>query len=203
MEIARDAIQGEAADRALAVKAGPKKRRAKTERERIEAAIEDHGARGVRQTRRASKLRVYKYKEPAKKKAPKRKLSLDPRAEGLNDRSHRPWETWEEAILFSEPTKVLDDLTKKQMLCEHKALKVEKPTAVIGSWETREYRICPTCQAFLRWWGNYTATIQAEWQSLRLDGYSMPEWGELFTKDKSLWVFIMEEAHVALSDKED
>jgi hypothetical protein len=28
----------------------------------------------------------------------------------------------------------------------------------------------------------------------------MPEWGELFTTDKSLWVFIMEEAHVALSD---
>lgn len=185
----------------MAVKAGPKKRRAKTEAERIAAAVEDHGARGIRQTRKASKLRVYKYKEPAKKKAPARKLSLDPRAEGLNDRSHRPWETWEEAILFSEPTKVLDDLTKKQMLCDHKPLMGEKPVASLG--EDSQWRTCPTCQAVLRWWGNYTATIQAEWQSLRLVGYSMPEWGELFTKDKSLWVFIMEEAHVALSDKED
>lgn len=183
-------------------KAGPKKRR--TEAERIATAVDEHGSRGVKQTRKASRVRSYKYKEPAKKKeAPKRKLSLDPRAEGFNDRSARPWEPWEEAILFSDPKVVLDDLTKKQMLCEHKALKAEKPSAVVGSWETREYRICPTCQAFLRWWGSYTATIQAEWQTLRLTGYEMPEWGELFTKDKSLWVFIMEEAHVAISDKEE
>lgn len=186
---------------ALAVKAGPKKRRAKTERDRISEAVEEHGARGVKQTRRATKVRSYTYKETAKKKAPKRKLSLDLRAQGLNDRSSRKWESWEEAILFSEPTKVLDDLTKKQMLCDHKPLMNEKAVASLG--EDAQWRTCPTCQAVLRWWGNYTATIQAEWQSLRLVGYSPSEWGELFTKDKSLWVFLMEEAHVAHSDKED
>lgn len=184
----------------MAVKAGPKKRRAKTEAEQIAAAVDEHGARGVKQTRRATKVREYKYKEPAKKQAPKRKLSLDPRAAGFNDRSRRPWETWEEAILFSEPTKVMDALTKMQMQCEHKSLSVEQPTAVLG--EDKVYRRCPSCQVILRWWGNYTATIQGEWQSLRISGYSMPEWGDLFTKDKSLWVFIMEEAHTAISDKE-
>lgn len=185
----------------MAVRTGTKKRRAKTEADLRAQAVEEHGARGVKQTRRASKVRSFRYKQPDKKKAPKRKLSLDLRAEGLNDRSTRPWESWEEAILFSEPTKVLDDLTKKQMLCEHKALKAEKPVASLGDdWQ---WRTCPNCQVVLRWWGNYMATIQAEWQGLRITGYSMPEWGELFTKDKSLWVFTIEEAHLALSDKED
>lgn len=184
----------------MAVKAGPKKRNAKTEAERIAAAVDEHGARGVKQTRRATKVRKFQYKAPAKKQAPKRKLSLDARAAGLNDRTRREWETWEEAILFSEPSKVLNDLTKMQMRCEHKALSAEQPTAVLG--EDKVYRRCPSCQVILRWWGSYTATIQAEWQSLRIEGFSMSAWGELFTKDKSLWVFIMEEAHTAISDKE-
>lgn len=183
----------------MAVKAGPKKRRAKTEAEKIAAAVTEHGAISVRTGRKNGKVHSYSYKKPEKKKTPKRKLSLDQTAIGLNDRNKREWAPWEEAILFVEPAKVLDELAKKQMLCEHKALKEVRETAVLGeaSWRT-----CPACQVVLRWWGNYTATIQAEWMSYRVDGYSMPDWGELFTKDKSLWVFIIEEAHVALSDEE-
>jgi hypothetical protein len=52
-----------------------------------------------------------------------------------------------------------------------------------------------------RWWGSYTMTIQAEWMQYRIEGYGMTEWGELFTKDKTLWLFILEEAQVAKADE--
>lgn len=181
----------------MAVKAGPKKRRAKSEAELIREAVEEHGRRGVKQRgRRATKVHTFAYKKPAKKQQPKRKLSLDKSAVGYNDRNARPWQVWEEAILFVEPTKVLDAMTKQQMLCEHKALRNEKPLAVLG--DDAQWRTCPSCQAVLRWWGSYTNTIQAEWMSLRIDGYDMAAWGELFTKDKSLWLFIIEEAHAEI-----
>jgi len=175
------------------VKAGPKKRRAKSEAELIASAVEEHGARGMQVGKRNGKVRTYSYKKPVKKKTePKRKLSLDKSAEGLNDRNRRDWEPWEEAILFVEPTKVLDELVRKQIECEHKPLKTARPLAVLG--EEREWRTCPTCQSVLRWWGSYTTTLQGEWMSYRVDGYPMEEWGELFTKDKSLWIPMIEEA---------
>ena len=176
----------------MAVKAGPKKRRAKSEAEAIREAVEEHGARGTQTGRRASKVRKYAYKETAKKQAPKRKLSLDKRAEGLNDRNVREWEPWEETILFMEPTKVVDALTRMQIECEHKSIKEAKPVALLG--EDWQWRTCSRCQAVLRWYGSFTATIQAEWMSYRIEGYSMPEWGDLFNRDKSLWLFLIEEA---------
>ena len=183
-------------------KAGPKKKRAKKEQAdelALRAAIEENRVRGkLGATRRASKVRSYKYKD-AKPKQPARKLSLDPTAEGLSGRNHRDWQPWEEAIIFAEPGTALDTLSKHQAACDHKPLMTEKP---IASMMDREYRTCPTCQAVLRWWGSYTLTIMAEWQSYRITGYNPEEWGELFTKDKSLWLPIMEEAHAALSDEE-
>lgn len=180
------------------VKAGPKKRRAKTEAEAIREATEEHGVRGIRSGRRSSKVKTYSYKA-GKPKREKRKLSLDKSAIGLNDRNDRKWEPWEEAILFSDPAMVLDDLTRKQVECDHKALQGEKAVALLG--EDKQYRTCPKCQVVLRWWGSYTATIQAEWQSYRIEGYGMEDWGAMFTKDKSLWLFILEEAQVALTDE--
>lgn len=173
----------------MPTKAGPKKKRAKSEAEQIRDAVEEHGGRGV--VGRKSKVRSYSYKKTAKPK-PKRKLSLDKRAAGFNDRNVRQWEPWEEAILFVEPTKVMDAFARKQMECEHKPLQVAKPVAQLG--EDQEWRTCPHCQAVLRWWGSYTATLRAEWMSYRVFGYGMEEWGSLFTKDKSLWAFLIEEA---------
>lgn len=173
-------------------KAGPKKRRAKSEAEMIATAVEEHGARGMQVGRRSSKVRKYTYKKPVKKQAPKRKLSLDKTAAGLNDRNSREWEPWEEAILFMEPTKVMDALTRQQIECEHKPLKEAKPVAVLG--DDAQWRTCPTCQSVLRWWGSYTATLQGEWLSYRIAGFDMTEWGELYSKDKSLWLFLIEEA---------
>lgn len=180
------------------VKAGPKKRRAKSEAEAIREAVEEHGSRSVRSGRNRFPLRTYSYK-PVKKKESKRKLSLDKTAEGFNDRNNRTWQPWEEAILFVEATKVLDTLTKNQMQCDHKALRGEK--AIASLTEDQTYRRCPDCQVILRWWGNYTQTIQAEWMQYRVEGYGMPEWGELFTTDKALWLFILEEAQLALTDE--
>lgn len=181
-------------------KAGPKKRRAKAEEAAIRAAVEEHGRRGKPQpVRKAGRVRTYSFKSDDKKK-PARKLSLDPTAQGYNVRNARAWQPWEEAILFAEPGMALDALTKAQAVCEHKALSVEQPVAILG--DDRIYRRCPSCQAILRWWGSYTATLQAEWMSLRVTGYDMPEWGEMFTKDKSLWLFILEEAQAAITDEE-
>jgi len=183
------------------VKAGTKKRRAKSEQEMIREAVEEHGRRGVRAERRSSKVRSYSYKKPAKKKEPKRKLSLDKTAVGYNDRNRREWQPWEEAILFVDAKVVLDELTKKQIQCDHKALKTERPVAVLG--DDAQWRTCPNCQAVLRWWGSYTATIQAEWMSYRVNGYPMTEWGELYTRDKTLWLFVIEEAHASKEDDND
>lgn len=179
-------------------KAGPKARRAKSEAEAIRQAVDAHGARGVKAGRKSSKVRTYAFKV-AKKKPAKRKLSLDKTSAGLNDRNPREWESWEEAILMADASVVLDALTKQQVACPHKAIRDEKPIATLG--EDQQHRVCPTCQVVLRWWGNYTLTIQAEWMLYRIEGYSMPEWGELFTKDKTLWLFIIEEAQFALTDE--
>jgi hypothetical protein len=163
-------------------------------------AVEENRTRGITASRRNSKVRTYNYKKPVKKKTLKRKLALDKRSAGLNDRNVREWQPWEEAILFVDGSVVLDELTKKQVSCEHKALKNEPNTAVAGSWEVREYRICPSCQSFLRWYGSYTNTLRAEWMSLRVEGYEMDEWGSIFTKDKTMWLFLLEEAQ---ANKED
>ena len=177
--------------KAAVPKAGPKKRRAKSEAEAIRAAVEEHGKRGVRVSRRAGKVNTFKYKEA---EAPAKPEPVEQWVPYL--REPHELETYRRELPYD-----LQPFAAKlfKMECGHIDREVTAMKAPLDPSEREEWWRCPRC-----WYSakkqTYLRELQAEWASYCPDGYDMWEWMDMFTKDRSLWRFIYEEAEVELVD---
>lgn len=175
-------------------KAGPKKKRAKTEEEMIRSAVDEHGKRGVRVARKSSKVNIIKYKEAetAKRKRADKFQREQELAHGL--REPQGPNAFDQFVAELDTSQRVFAKTYWQMQCEHKH--EESVAESVSFVEGREpiFVRCFDCGANRRWMGTRTATKINEWMSYCPDGYDMFEWEELFVKDRSMWRFIHDEA---------
>lgn len=181
---------------ALAVKkAGPKKKRAKAEEELIRQAIEENRSRGgpKGKPRRAGKVRSYRYKEAAK-----------PEPQPAEER-WRPYER-NYPFEFGEYEQSLPEdlrpfavkLYKAE--CPHSRWEVVTVQAPLDPAQREQHVRCHRCWYTAKQQGRMRMLYE-EWMSLAPEGYDHFDWGDLFTKDKTLWRYIYEEAeHALVSD---
>jgi hypothetical protein len=177
----------------LAVKAGPKKARAKAEEEAKAKAIEEHRVRGKKTaTRKSSKVTRYSYKESdtAKRQRVDRYLAEMQRVFGMREPRHE-----DEFLAFHDNLKADEipfALKLFQMSCDHPKTEI---IAQKGSWTSGEpvyFTACVRC-ALVRRDAAPTFMLREEWDSHCPEGYDAFDWGDLFTKDKTLWRFIHDE----------
>ena len=164
----------------------------KTEQDLIREAVEEHGKRGVKHGRRASKVNTFNYK---KAESDKRK-----RADALQAEQERVY-----GLREPRPPSELDVFTASltddqkvfarmyfQMECDHG----EFPLATLHSFvegTTLIDALCERCGLVRKWMGNKTETARAEWMSYCPDGFDMFDWLDLYTKDRGAWRFIHDE----------
>ena len=177
--------------KAAVPKAGPKKRRARTEEEAIRAAVEEHGKRGVRPARRAGKVRTYTYKEPPAKVPEPEPMWTPYLREPIELERYRR----------ELPTDLQPMAAKLfKMECDHPEKEVVSVIAPLDPSERRSQWRCNRCHCL----GNTAGKMRMlyeEWLTYCPEGYDMWEWADMFTKDKSLWRFIYEEAeHMLVAD---
>lgn len=181
----------------LTPKAGPKKRRAKTEDEAIRNAVAEHGTRGLRRTR---KVRSYKYKETD---ADKRKRGKQVITDQEREFRLREPDGPSEFKLFKD---ALDESAKPfaemywHMKCPHKR-EVEVaviPSMVLG--KEASHVQCLDCDIIRRWHGTKTLTKQKEWIGYCPDGYDMFDWEALFLRDRSMWQLIHDEVLAEMAE---
>lgn len=170
-------------------KAGPKKRRAKNEAERIREAVEEHGKRGIKPARRAGKVNSFQYKEseaPAKVEEP---------------------DTWKpylrmphEFVAFKDALpEDLQPMAAKlfTMQCDHMEREITAVIAPLDPSKREEWWRCERC-----WYSakkqSKTTNLMAEWNSYCPEGMDMFDWEDMFTRDKGMWRFIYEEAEYDL-----
>lgn len=175
-------------------KAGPKKRRAKSEEAAIRAAVEEHGKRGVRAVRKSSKVNTFRYKDPAEERAKRKKLDAYlremERVFGLREPRHE-----HEFLMFYDVLKEDErPFAAKlfQMECDHPQSEVIAQKGAWSSGEPIRYLACTRC-GIVRREGTTTFMRVEEWTNYCPDGYDMFDWMDLLTKDKSLWRFIYDE----------
>jgi len=178
--------------KAATPKAGPKKKAAMSEAERIRAAIEKTTAkRGLPSNR----TRRYRYKRRTAAK-PERNIDFEQELQyGLREpRGLTPFEEFE-AGLPDDQRPFARRLW--MMSCTHG----ERVVATKESWttgETDKLVVCDNCGYAGKWLGSRTATLRREWQTYCPDGFDAFEWDDLFVTDKSLWPFIYDEAEFAM-----
>jgi hypothetical protein len=180
-------------------KAGPKKRRFKSEQEAekaaIRAAIEEHGKRRPRARRKSSKINSFKYKEasaPAKEKV----AGLDPYAlrepEGPSLFDVFAVELPDDQRVFAK--------TYWHMRCEHLYEGVVAGNPSLDGLEP-VWKRCADCGLVRRWYGNRTASKRQEWMTYCPDGFDMFDWEHLFTKDRGMWLYIHDECLAEMVDE--
>lgn len=191
----------------LTPKAGPKKRRAKTEAEAIRRAVDEHGAK-LRKTR---KVRSYTYKQvdeadKLKKQRGKQIVSEQERLYGLRvPDGPSEFDVFKEAL--PKDAKVFAEMYW-HMQCAHAHQEdLALTTSIVEGAEPSHVR-CLTCGMVRKWWGTKTLTKQKEWIGYCPDGYDMFDWEGLFVKDRSLWQFIHDEvlaemAEASMTTEED
>jgi hypothetical protein len=175
--------------KATTPKAGPKARRAKSEAEHIREAVEEYGVRGVRPSRKAGKVRSYRYKEapPTPEETP---------VEGWQPYLREPHE------LVAYRSELPEDLRPHaaklfKMECEHTVRDITAVNAPLDPSEREEWWRCRRCWYSAKKTG-INATLREEWNSYCPEGFDMWEWADMFTKDRTMWRFIYEEAEYAL-----
>lgn len=178
--------------KAAVPKAGPKARRAKSEAEAIRAAVEEHGKRGrPKPSRRAGKVNTFQYKEPpAKEPEPEPMWSpylREPHELEAFRRELPPEQQSLAANLF-------------KMDCPHEVREVTASITPLDPSAREEWWKCPRCWYSAKKQGKLSE-LRAEWNSYCPEGYDMWEWADMFTKDKTLWRFIYDEAeHMLVAD---
>lgn len=176
----------------VAVKAGPKKRRAKSEEQRIREAVAEHGARGKPRTaRKSGKVRSFTYKESDASKRAKvdRYLSELQRIFGMRTPRHE-----NEYLEFLYTLKADEHpfaLQLFRMTCTHPKVEVvANGTSMVH--DNKRHIACVRC-GLVRVEQSKTKMLIAEWQSYCPTGFDMFDWEDLFTKDKSMWRFLHDE----------
>lgn len=86
------------------------------------------------------------------------------------------------------------------MQCDHQGEKAIAGNPHGDGYEPVWMR-CPDCGLLRRWHGSRTATKSMEWMSYCPDGFDMFEWEELFTRDRSMWMFLHDEALASMVDE--
>lgn len=179
--------------KATTPKAGPKARRAKSEAEAIRAAVEEHGRRGVKASRRAGKVDTYHYKEPTTAEAAAK--------DGGESFVWKPY-LREPHALEQYRRELPEDMRPHaaklfKMECDHAEREVTSVLAPLDPSKREEWWRCENC-----WHSDKkqskTAELRHEWHGYCPEGYDMWEWADMFTKDKTMWRYIYEEAEYLL-----
>jgi hypothetical protein len=165
-------------------KAGPKKRRAKAEEELIREAIDQHGTRPVKGTRRSGKVRTFTYE-----------------GRGVTEAPAQPQEGWQpylrEPFELEEYRRSLPADLQPHALrlfkaeCDHQWV-VAGTKAPLDPNGREDWLGCERCAILVKRAG-VIAMLRDEWRQYCPEGYDMFTWDDLFTKDKTLWRFIIEE----------
>lgn len=178
-------------------KAGPKKRRARTEAEAIRNAVDEHGVR--QPAKKTSKVREYSYKEGQRAKR-KRASAFDAEQQrlfGLREPDGpTPLEEFTETL--APDARVFAELYW-HMQCEH----VDEEIVLVPSLDGAEpsHVRCKVCGSVRRWWGTKTETKRQEWSGYCPDGYDMFEWHDMYVRDRSMWQFIHDEVLAEMSEE--
>lgn len=80
-----------------------------------------------------------------------------------------------------------------RMACQHTDEVIENDPHGTATWVR-----CKRCDSLRRWLGSTAKTRQGEWMTYCPDGFDMFDWDELYTRDKTLWPFIHDEALYAM-----
>lgn len=180
-----------------APKAGPKKRRARTEAEAIRNAVDEHGVR--QPAKKATKVREYSYKEAqrAKRKRASAFEAEQQRLFGLRvPDGPTPFEEFKETL--APDARVYAQLYWN-MQCEHDHGAIVLFPSLEGAEPT--HVVCTFCGSMRQWHGTKTETKRQEWIGYCPDGYDMFEWQDLFVRDRSLWQFIHNEVLAEMSEE--
>lgn len=174
-------------------KAGPKKRRAKTEAELIQKAIDENAVRLKGAKRKSGKVRAYTYKDVPKP-------SPDAPAEQWVPyiREQPEFLAFEDSLSDDERPNAVKLFCQA---CDHppaKQVLISYIPGGIASQRTNERYRCERCGLGYMGLPSRTATLKAEWRSYCPQGFDMFEWEDLFTRDKSMWRFIIDEAEFEL-----
>lgn len=182
-----------------APKAGPKKRRAKTEEEMIRAAVAEHGIR-KKGTRRASKVNAYSYKAAeAAKKEQKQKVIEDELRFGLRvPIGPSEFDLFKEEL--PDDAKVFAQMYW-HMQCTHEDETVEQTSSYVEGVQPTTVR-CIHCGSMRKWQGTKTTTKHAEWTSYCPYGFDMWDWDTLYVNDRYLWRYIHDEVLASMMFEE-
>lgn len=181
-------------------KAGPKRRRF-TEEERIRQAVDENTRTSKRAVRKSGRVHSYKYKEaePVKERLPHPVF-----APTMREPKPGAFLSFLDSLSDEQKPNALDLF---RMECSHANLNVLVVIAPLDPAEREEWMQCDRCGLVLKY-GSKTSMLNQEWMHYCPEGYDMFDWQDLFTRDKSLWSFIVEEAEAELvsrytDEKED
>lgn len=186
--------------KAAVPKAGPKKRRAKSEEEMIRAAVEEHGRRGVRARRKASNVHTYSFKEVETAKHKKAEAFLTEQERVFAMRLPQGPSPFVEFVSDLSDEERIFASAYWHMQCEHRN---EKPQMIDPSFVNGVTPVtmeCPDCGLVRRWHGTRTETKLQEWMSYCPNGYDMFDWQDMFVRDRSMWRFIHDEVLADMVD---
>lgn len=177
-------------------KAGPKHKAAKTEEDRIRAAVEEHGRRGQpRAKRKSSRVTVYNFKEAEVER--KRAVDAKTREDTLAYSLREPGEP----TAFDLFRKNLSEDAKPfamlyfQMQCEHGRRTIAERYSMVDGNDAA-FAVCDHCGAAFR----LPYSKWQEWINYCPDGFDMIEWADMYSRDKSMWQFIHDEVLAELAE---
>jgi hypothetical protein len=136
--------------------------------------------------RKSGKVKTYQYKEAEPAKA-------------------EPPQEWQPAMREPQPGEFLvflDSLSDEQkphalnlfrMACTHVNLDAIVTIAPLDPSKRESWMQCERCGIVMKWAAK-TIMLRQEWMTYCPEGFDMHDWDDLFTKDKSLWTFISDEA---------